>query len=100
MKTIFRIVAILLFIVFFGFALKNTDEATLNLFGNYALGGPLVLMLLGFFICGASFGILAMLPTLFRYRREAGIQRKRADALERDKLVTNVQPLVDSVAPR
>jgi putative membrane protein len=70
MKFLIRLVAALLFIVFFGFALQNTDSVVLHLFWGYELGGPLVLMLLGFAAIGAFLGVLAMAPTAFRQRRE------------------------------
>lgn len=76
MKILFRIIAVLLFIVFFGFALKNTQEAALQLFLNYEIRGPLVLLLLGFFACGAVLGVLAMTPTVFRYRRELNREKR------------------------
>ncbi|WP_293778120.1 lipopolysaccharide assembly protein LapA domain-containing protein, partial [uncultured Oxalicibacterium sp.] len=56
MKIVFRILAAILFIVFFGFALKNTQEVALQFFMGYELRGPLVLLLLGFFACGAALG--------------------------------------------
>jgi putative membrane protein len=84
MKLMFRIVAIILFIVFFGFALKNTQEATLHFFLGYAMQAPLVIMLLGFFAAGAAFGILAMTPTLFRHRRDLGRSHKTLHALQKD----------------
>jgi len=49
MKIVFRIVALILFIVFFGFALKNTQEVALRFFFDYEMRGPLVLLLLAFF---------------------------------------------------
>ncbi|MGN6388655.1 MAG: LapA family protein [Burkholderiaceae bacterium] len=83
MKIVFRILAVILFIVFFGFALKNTQEVALRFFLDYELRGPLVLILLGFFVVGAVLGIIAVMPTLFRYRREAARQRKTAAALQK-----------------
>ena len=80
MKIVFRIVALLLFVLFFGFALKNTEPATLDLFYGYYLQMPLVLLLLAFFACGAVLGVLAMTPTVLRYRRELN-REKRAAAL-------------------
>lgn len=71
MKLPFRILAAILFVVFFGFALKNTHEASLHFFLGYGITGPLILILLGFFTLGAVFGILAMTPMVFRHRREA-----------------------------
>lgn len=69
MKFLSRIVGIVLFILFFGFALKNTQEVALRFFLGYEVHAPLVLMLLAFFGGGAVLGVLAMVPTLLRYRR-------------------------------
>lgn len=69
MKFLSRIVGIVLFILFFGFALKNTQEVALRFFLGYEVHAPLVLMLLTFFGGGAVLGVLAMTPTLLRYRR-------------------------------
>lgn len=84
MKIITRIIAVLIFIVFFGFALKNTQEVALRFFFNYEMRGPLVLVLLGFFACGAVLGVLAMMPTLFRHRREVARQKKQIAALQKE----------------
>ncbi|OWW18730.1 LapA family protein [Noviherbaspirillum denitrificans] len=95
MKILFRIVAAILFIVFFGFALKNTQEAALRFFFDYEIRGPLVLLLLSFFIGGAALGILAMIPTLFRYRREVVRHKKAVSAMEKDmeaRRMASVQP--------
>lgn len=85
MKYIFRIIAVILFIVFFGFALKNTQEAVLYFFLGYELRGPLVMLLLGFFLAGAILGILAMIPTVFRHRRETTRHKKAIATLEREQ---------------
>jgi uncharacterized integral membrane protein len=86
MKIVFRIVAAILFIVFFGFALKNTQEAALRFFFDYEMRGPLVLLLLAFFCTGAVLGILAMLPTLFRHRRELSRQKKAIATMENEQM--------------
>jgi len=70
MKFLSRIIGIILFILFFGFALKNTQEVALRFFLGYEVHAPLVLMLLAFFAGGAVLGVLAMTPTLLRYRRK------------------------------
>ena len=70
MKFLSRIVGIILFILFFGFALKNTQEVALRFFLGYEIHAPLVLMLLAFFGGGAILGVLAMTPTVLRYRRK------------------------------
>ena len=58
MKFISTIVGCVLFVLFFGFALKNAQVVDLHVFLNYEIRGPLVLMLLGFFVAGASLGAL------------------------------------------
>jgi len=95
MKIISTIVGIVLFILFFGFALKNTQEVDLHLFLQYELRGPLVLMLLGFFVAGAVLGVLALTPTVFRHRRETTRQKSTIQTLQTSALQVNRAP--DSV---
>ena len=84
MKIIFRIVAVLLFILFFSFALKNTDEVVLHLFLNNQAKSPLILLLLIFFIAGAVLGVLAMTGILLRTRRELVSKKKMLEKLQSD----------------
>jgi len=84
MKIISRIIAVILFIIFFGFALKNTDQVTVHLFMGYEFPGPLVLMLLIFFVAGIVLGIFAMMPTLFRHRRDLSRHKKSLAAKEQE----------------
>lgn len=76
MKFFSRIVGIVLFILFFFFALKNSQEVTFFL--GYEVRAPLVLLLLAFFAGGAILGVLAMMPTVFRYRRKSDLQKNAA----------------------
>jgi lipopolysaccharide assembly protein A len=85
MKTFFRIIAVILFIVFFGFALKNTQEVALRFFFDYEVHGPLVLLLLAFFAGGAALGILAMIPTVFRHRRDLAKHRQLISTMEKER---------------
>lgn len=85
MKIIFRIVAAFLFILFFGFALKNTQEAVLYFFLGYEVRAPLVMLLLAFFASGAVLGVLGMMPMLFRHRRELGKQKKAIEAMQKEQ---------------
>jgi uncharacterized integral membrane protein len=78
MKFLSRIVGIVLFILFFGFALKNTQDVALRFFLGYEVHAPLVLMLLAFFAGGAILGVLAMTPTVVRYRRNSDHQKNAA----------------------
>jgi putative membrane protein len=95
MKILFRIVAAILFVVFFGFALKNTQEAALQFFLGYEIRGPLVLLLLGFFTAGAALGVLAMTPTVLRYRRDLARHKKSITVMQKDaeaQQLARVQP--------
>lgn len=84
MTILFRLLAILLFLIFFGFALKNTDEVVLHLFWNYQARSPLILMLLAFFVVGAVLGVLAMIPTVLRARRELSRHKKVVAQQQKD----------------
>jgi uncharacterized integral membrane protein len=79
MKLLIRLLSIALFIVFFDFALKNTDEVVLSLFWNSKASAPLILLLLGFLLLGLMIGALAMMSTLLRYRRELLALRREAE---------------------
>jgi len=85
MKLLTRLAAIILFILFFGFALENTHEAVLHFFLNYEMRGPMVLILLGFFLLGAIMGVLAMMPMVFRHRRDAARHQKAVTRMEQEQ---------------
>jgi lipopolysaccharide assembly protein A len=84
MKLVGRILAAILFVLFFGFALKNADEVTLRLFLDTELHTPLALLLLGFFVAGAILGILALTPTVFRQRRALNKCKNTLDELRKE----------------
>ncbi|HEU4777377.1 MAG TPA: LapA family protein [Telluria sp.] len=97
MKFISTIIGFVLFVLFFGFALKNTQEVDLHFFLNYELRGPLVLMLLGFFVAGAVLGVLALTPTVFRHRRETNKHKTTIATLQTTAQQATAQPQPDSV---
>ncbi len=82
MKLLVRLIAFALFVVFFGFALKNTDEVVLHFFWNSQARTPLILLLLVFLVAGTVMGVLAMLGTVLRHRREAARCRKELEQLK------------------
>lgn len=100
MKLISTLVGLLVFVLFFGFALKNSQEVELHFFLNYELRGPLVLMLLGFFTAGASLGVLALTPTVFRHRREAHQQKTTIATLQTVAGQAGAPPQPDSIEPQ
>jgi uncharacterized integral membrane protein len=97
MKFISTIIGIVLFVLFFGFALKNTQEVDLHFFLHYDLRGPLVLMLLGCFVAGAVLGVLALTPTVFRHRRETNKHKSTISTLQTSAQQTGAQPQPDGV---
>ncbi|MTV41753.1 LapA family protein [Duganella radicis] len=97
MKFISTIVGFIIFILFFSFALKNSQEVDLQLFLHYELRGPLVLMLLGFFVAGAVLGVLALTPTVFRHRRETHQHKTTIHTLQASAQQANQPPQPDSV---
>ena len=82
MKWLSRIITLVLFIFFFVLALKNTQETALYFFWGYELRGPLVLIVLCFFVAGAFLGLMTMIPVVFRRQRELAKQRIRITELE------------------
>ena len=97
MKIISTIVGFIIFVLFFSFALKNSQEVDLQLFLHYELRGPLVLMLLGFFVAGAVLGVLALTPTVFRHRRETNKHKTTIHTLQASAQQANQPPQPDSV---
>lgn len=101
MKIIFRLFAITLFLVFFGFALKNTDEVVLHFFWNATAKAPLILLLLVFFVAGAVLGVLAMTSTVLRYRQT--LMRQKKEVVQQQQAATKLAqvraqpPLPDAV---
>src|SRR2546422_5328470 len=102
MKLISRLVALCLFIVFFIFALKNSQIVELHFLLIPPITSPLALILLGFFGAGALLGVIAMFPTVFRHRRELTRHKKALNTLQKEseaqQQVRSQPPQPDSVS--
>ncbi|MBC3869718.1 MULTISPECIES: LapA family protein [Undibacterium] len=85
MKYLSRLIAAILFIIFFGFALKNDQIVTLQYFFGYQQSAPLVIMLLAFFVGGAVLGALAMVPMIFRHRRDLSRHKKTLAEIQKER---------------
>ena len=72
---------LLVFLLVLGFALKNSHSVTFFSYLGYVWQAPLIVMLGLAFVLGALTGGLALLPTLFRLRRELG---RKPQATEMD----------------
>jgi len=72
------VVRVVVFVLLVAFAAKNADNVTLRFYFDLALQAPLVLVLFGFFAAGALFGMLALIGTLLRQRREIASLKKQS----------------------
>jgi putative membrane protein len=89
-----------LFLVMLGFALSNTDTATLRFFGipEFEWRAPMVLFLFLFFAAGALLGVIATMPRVLRLRRGIGQVRRELDAATRaaaTRAAADAPPAVD-----
>ncbi|MES2931905.1 MAG: LapA family protein [Pseudomonadota bacterium] len=108
MKSIAKFITIVLFIalfvIFFDFALRNSEDVTLHFFLNYQIRRPLALFLLTFLVGGFVMGVLAMTPTLFRNRRQLSKNKKAILSLEQESVAQQKartqQPSTDTIVTR
>ena len=70
MRIVTWTIRFVVFILLLAFAAKNVEPVMLRFYFDLAMQAPLVLILFGFFAAGVLFGILALLGTLLRQRRE------------------------------
>jgi lipopolysaccharide assembly protein A len=61
---------ILLFILLFGFALKNSDPVTVRFYLGAHWEASLALVVLVFFVVGVAAGVIACFAYIYRQRRE------------------------------
>ena len=71
-------IRLVVFVLLVAFAAKNADNVTLRFYFDLTLQAPLVVVLFGFFAAGALFGMLALIGTLLRQRREIARLGKQA----------------------
>lgn len=85
MKLISKILAAIIMIVIFGFAIENMQEVVLHFFFSYEIRWPLALVLFGVFLLGAVLGVIAMTPSFFRHSRALSKHRKTIAAMQKDR---------------
>lgn len=81
MRVVFWSCRIFIFLFLLAFAFKNTDPISVRFLFDTSWESPLIIVILCFFTAGAVLGVLALLGTVFRLRREIA-------ALRRDKAST------------
>lgn len=96
MRVLVWIFRFFLFLLLFGFAVKNDDVVILHFFFGTAWQVPLVIVILVAFAGGALIGATAAAATLARQRRELGrLRRDVADCAARTTPVTARPPAAD-----
>jgi putative membrane protein len=70
MKLIGWLLGLTYFVLVLAFALNNTGLVTLNFSSRIALDAPLVVVIVACFLAGILLGFLALLPTVFRLKRQ------------------------------
>jgi uncharacterized integral membrane protein len=78
MRVVTWTIRLAVFLLLAAFAAKNADPVTLRFYFDLAFTAPLVVLLLGFFVAGALFGMLALLGTVLRQRRDIGALKRQA----------------------
>jgi putative membrane protein len=78
MKIVIWLLRIVVFLLLFGLAIKNSGDVELRFFLGQVVQWPLSLVLLVTFVAGTAVGISATLLTLLRQRREIGRLKKAA----------------------
>lgn len=75
---------LLIFLVLFAFAAKNTEPVTLRFFFGLHWQTPIIVLVLAAFALGALFGVLAMTPSWIRqWRAKRRLSEKIASPAER-----------------
>ena len=84
MRLLIWIFRLFLFLLLFGFAVKNDDVVVLRFFFGTQWQVPLVLVILLFVVLGVLIGVTATIATLYRQHRELGHLRGGQRAVPAD----------------
>ena len=78
MRIVTWTIRLVLLVFLVALAAKNVDPVVVRFYFDVALRAPLIVVLFAAFSLGAFFGVLALLGTLLRQRREIGALRRKA----------------------
>lgn len=73
-------IRLVLLVFLVALAAKNVDPVTVRFYFDVVLSAPLIVVLFATFTLGAVFGVLALLGTLLRQRREISSLRSQSRA--------------------
>jgi uncharacterized integral membrane protein len=90
---------LLILLFLFAFALKNSEDVSLNFFFGEVWALPLSLLLLITLVLGVVLGITAMLMPFFRARREATRLRRELEKLSAANPPPPAAPPILDAAP-
>jgi putative membrane protein len=76
MRIVTWTIRLVLFLLLVALAAKNIEPVTLRFYFDLAVQAPLIVLLFGAFAFGAAFGVLALITTVLRQRREISVLRK------------------------
>ncbi|HEX6690899.1 MAG TPA: LapA family protein [Burkholderiales bacterium] len=77
MRIVTWAIRVVLFLLLAAFAAKNVEPVALRFYFDLSLTAPLIVLLLAFFAAGALFGVLALLGTLLRQKRQISILKSQ-----------------------
>jgi len=78
MRIVTWAIRLVVFLLLAAFAAKNVEPVALRFYFDLVWTAPLIVVLLGFFAAGALFGVLALLGTVLRQRREISLLKREA----------------------
>ena len=78
MRVVTWTIRFIVFVLLAAFGAKNVEPVTLRFYFDLAINTPLILALFAFFALGTLFGVLSLLGTVFRQRRQiSNLKRAR-----------------------
>jgi lipopolysaccharide assembly protein A len=88
MRIVTWTIRLVLFLLLVALAAKNIEPVTLRFYFDLAVQAPLIVLLFGAFAFGAAFGVLALLTTVLRQRRQiSGLRKSQAPPVETPPMV-------------
>jgi len=97
MRIVTWVLWLVVFLFLLAFAARNLDPVTVRFYLDHDWQAPLVVVLLGFFATGVVLGMLAMVGTLLRQRRE--ISRLKRDVRRQHRSEAESQARADAARP-
>jgi len=82
MRIVTWTIRLVVFLLLAAFAAKNVEPVALRFYFDLVWTAPLIVILLGFFALGALFGVLALLGTLLRQRRDISALKRQGGAAQ------------------